>query len=292
MSKLAVCLCLIGCLLLGACGAAENQLTVTATFYPLYLATLNIARGVEGVSVGCLTPPTAGCLHDYQITSYDRRILSASEVIVQNGAGLEAFLDKLLPQLDASVIDASEGVALLPGREEGESVNPHVWVSVSGAMAQAENIARGLAKADPAHADAYRANCEAYVASLTALKEEMATALAPVAGAKIVTFHEAFDYFAREFGLEIAAVVQHEEGSAPSAREVADTVETIRAQGVRALFAEPQYTDESIGLIARETGVPLYTLDPAVTGEADPGDYDAYARIMRQNAQTLLEALQ
>ena len=67
---------------------------------------------------------------------------------------------------------------------------------------------------------------------------------------------------------------------------------TIREEGVCALFAEPQYTDDSIDLFARETGLPVYLLDPVVSGEADPDDFDAYLRIMRQNLETLLEALQ
>ena len=69
-------------------------------------------------------------------------------------------------------------------------------------------------------------------------------------------------------------------------------MQIIREKDVCALFAEPQYTDESIDLIARETGLPVYLLDPVVSGEADPDDTDAYLRIMRQNLSTLLEALE
>ena len=289
MRKKLICLVLFLCLFTGGCAAADG-LTVTATFYPIYLAAINVCRGVEGVSVTCLAPPTAGCLHDYQITSMERRTLADSDVILANGAGLESFLEKLLPQLKGTVIEAAEGIELLPSHED--EWNPHVWVGVSGAIREAENIAAGLAAADPAHADEYAANCAAYTAKLLELKEETAAALAPCAGKSIVTFHEAFDYYAAEFGLTVAAVVQHEEGDAPSAREIAETVQIIREKDVCALFAEPQYTDESIDLIARETGLPVYLLDPVVSGEADPDDTDAYLRIMRQNLSTLLEALE
>ena len=173
----------------------------------------------------------------------------------------------------------------------------HRGAGAEGNDRRLQNVAEhgldaGLAAADPAHADEYAANCAAYTAKLRELKEETAAALAPCAGKSIVTFHEAFDYYAAEFGLTVAAVVQHEEGSAPSAREIADTIQIIRDKDVRALFAEPQYTDESIDLIARETGLPVYLLDPVVSGEADPDDTDAYLRIMRQNLATLLEALE
>lgn len=289
MSKKIICALLLFCLSLGGFAAAEG-LNVTATFYPLYLSAINVCRGVDGVSVSCLTPPTAGCLHDYQITSAERRALADSDVIIANGAGLESFMEKLAPQLDGAVIEASDGIDLLPGHED--EWNPHVWVSVSGAMQQAENIAAGLAAVDPAHADTYAANCAAYLEKLRLLQEETAAALAPCAGKSIVTFHEAFDYYAAEFGLNVAAVVQHDEGSAPSAREIAETIAIIREQNVTALFAEPQYSDDSVDVIARETGLTVFELDPAVTGEAIADDYDAYLRIMRQNLAVLLEALQ
>lgn len=289
MPKKIICALLLVCLSLGGFAAAEG-LNVTATFYPLYLAAINVCRGVDGVAVSCLTPPTAGCLHDYQITSAERRALADSDVIIANGAGLESFMEKLAPQLDSAVIEAAAGIDLLPGHED--EWNPHVWVSVSGAMRQAENIAAGLSAADPAHADAYAANCAAYLEKLRVLQEETAAALAPCAGKSIVTFHEAFDYYAAEFGLNVAAVVQHDEGSAPSAREIAETIAIIREQNVTALFAEPQYSDDSVDVIARETGLTVFELDPAVTGEAIADDYDAYLRIMQQNLAVLLEALQ
>ncbi len=280
------------CLLFSAtaCAASGENLTVTATFYPLYVAAINIARDVPGVTVACMAPPGAGCLHDYQMTTADRRHLQDSDVIIQNGAGLEGFLDALLPTLPGRVIDASAGIALLPDEHEG--VNPHVWVSVDGMMGEVRNIALGLAEADPAHAEQYAQNAGEYLSRLAALRQEMAETLAPVAGQPIVTFHEAFDYFAEAFDLMPVATVSGGHDVAPSARQLAALAETVRTDDVRALFAEPQYDDESVNILSRETGVPVYILDPAVSGEVDPTDYDAYIRVMRRNAATLLEALQ
>ncbi len=278
-------LCLVPCA--GGC-AQTRTLRVTATFYPLYVALLNITRGVEGVEIACLTPPQAGCLHDYQMTAADRRRLADSNIIVMNGAGLETFLTKLLPELSARVIDASEGIPLLSG-EHGD--NPHVWVSVSCMMEQVENIAAALGELDQAHKKQYLENARAYRDRLAALRFEMAVALGPARGKSIVTFHEAFDYFAEEFGFTVAAVVETDEGNVPSAKELAEVAETIRKEGVAALFAEPQYSDKSVQILARETGVPLYVLDPVVSGKADPTDYDAYLRIMEENLRVLEEAL-
>ncbi len=281
---------LITLLLFGVSGCARaEQLTVTATFYPLYVAALNIVGDAPGVAVESLAPPAAGCLHDYQLTTADRRALSDTDVLLVNGAGLETFLEKLLPALSARVIDASEGLTLL--EDAHGDANPHIWVSVAGMREQTENLIVGLCAADPANAALDRENGKAYLAKLLELEVEMAVALAPYQGAKIVTFHEAFDYFAQSYGLDVVAVVQQEHDTAPSAKELAQLSDTIRAEKVKALFAEPQYEDMSVDILHRETGVPVYLLDPVVTGAQGVPDADAYLTIMRQNLATLLEAL-
>jgi zinc transport system substrate-binding protein len=116
----------------------------------------------------------------------------------------------------------------------------------------------------------------------------MKTALAPYKGRKIITFHDAFPYFAEEFGLSIAAVVEREPGSAPSAKDLSETIDLIRKAGIKVLFSEPQYPATAVETIARETGAKVYLLDPGVTGPDDPG---AYITIMKANLKTLLEAL-
>ena len=273
----------------GVAQASEAPLKVTAVFYPLYVATINVARDVPGLDIVCLAPPSAGCLHDYQMSTADRRVLEDSDVVIINGAGLETFLDKLLPQLPAQIIVASEGIELLTD-EHGP--NAHVWVSVPGMMAEVQNIADGLAKAAPDHAGKFQQNAASYIEELSVLEADMKATLAPYAGAPIVTFHEAFAYFAEDFDLDVVATVQHEHDMAPSGRDLAITADAIREHDVKALFAEPQYEDTSVDILAKETGVPVFLLDPAVSGEVDPEDYGAYIRTMRQNMNTLVEALQ
>ena len=104
----------------------------------------------------------------------------------------------------------------------------------------------------------------------------------------IVTFHEAFPYFAKEFNLNIVGVVEREPGSEPSARELQETIEQVKKLKVKALFAEPQYPTKAIETISTETGSKVYTLDPVVTG---PMDADAYINIMDSNLKILEEAL-
>ena len=111
----------------------------------------------------------------------------------------------------------------------------------------------------------------------------------PYAGTSIVTFHEAFPYFAEEFGLNIAAVVNREPESAPSARELAETIDLIRNSHVKAVFAEPQYSTDTAQTVAQESGVSVYLLDPCTSGAMDK---EAYLTAMRQNMQVLQQALQ
>jgi zinc transport system substrate-binding protein len=272
----AVLLCL-----LTTAGAAP--LRIVTSFYPVYIATLNVAKGVPGVEVVNLTPPLTGCLHDYQMRPDDLKKLSGASVFIVNGAGMESFLDEAISQSpELKIVNASEGIELV-----GD--NPHVWVSVSLAMKQVENIARELSAIDPAHADLYRKNADAYLARLDALRKKMHEALKDAKTRDIVTFHEAFLYFAKEFDLNIVAVIEREPGSEPSARELARTIDIVRKSGATALFAEPQYPAKAIEVIAAETGATMYTLDPVVTGDDDP---NAYLKIMEQNLEELQKALE
>ena len=265
-----------------------KEIRVIASFYPVYLIAKNVARGVPGVSLQSLTPALTGCLHDYAVTTSDMKRLADAQVFIANGAGMESFLDKIVTQYtNLKIIQLSEGIPLIKG-EGNAGVNPHVWVSISNAMIQVKNLAKAMEKFDPAHNESYEKHAADYIARLEILRQKMHSELAPYKGRAIVTFHEAFPYFAREFGLKIAAVVEREPGSGPGAKELADTIELIKNNGIPALFSEPQYPASAAQAIANETGAKVYVLDPAVTG---PDDYDAYINIMENNLKTLKEAL-
>ena len=285
-------------LLLLAAGCAREQLPAKAegtfhivtSFYPMYVATLNITKGIDGVKVVNMTKPQTGCLHDYQLTPEDMKKLEQADAFVVNGAGMEAFLDKAAArQKDMKIIEASKDIELL---QEGDEPNPHVWVSITAAMQQVDNIARQLSAADPKHAEQYKKNAETYNQKLAALKNEMHAAIDPLPNKNIVTFHEAFPYFAKEFHLNTVAVIEREPGSEPTPQELEATVAVIKDRGVTALFAEPQYPAEAAQTIAKESGARIYTLDPVVTGEADENAADAYIIAMKKNMQVLKEALQ
>jgi len=287
---------LAGMIFLTGCGGKDKastgpagKVSVVASFYPMYLMACNVTKDVPGVSVVNMTSNTFGCLHDYAITTADMKRLAVADVFVTNGAGMESFLDKVAAQYPRlKIVQLAEGIPLIKGHgEEGD--NPHVWVSVSNAITQVRNLGKALAEFDQPHAELYRKNIDGYVAKLDALRARMKTELEQFRGRKIVMFHEAFPYFAQEFGLEIAAVIEREPGSAPSAKELAETIDLVKAAGVKALFSEPQYPSAAADAIARETGARVYVLDPAVTG---PDALDAYIKAMEKNLTVLKEALQ
>ena len=265
---------------------AAAPLRVVTSFYPVYVAALNVAEGVDGVSVENLSSPHVGCLHDYQLTAGDVRKLSEADLLLANGAGMESFLGKIARQSPGlRIVEVSDGIPLMDG-------NAHVWVSFDGARRQVDNIAAALSRAAPEKSAAFRANAESYKARLGRLEEKMRAALAPYAGTPIVTFHEAFPYFARDFNLEIAGVIEREPGTEPSARELAGIVDLVRARGVKVLFAEPQFSGKSAQIIAGETGAKVYELDPVATGPADPASAkDAWLTAMEKNLAVLQEAL-
>lgn len=267
--------------------SAEIEKTrIVTSFYPIYVAVLNVAGSVPGVTVTNMTKQVSGCLHDYQLSPEDMKILSNADIFVVNGAGMESFLEKVIkdrPKLN--IVNASKGIDLI---KHNNIENPHVWVSVSLHKRQIENIASGLSKYNPQNAAIYRKNADAYIQKLEALRMKMSDFTKTIRNRDIITFHEAFPYFAKEFGLNIVAVIEREPGSDPDARELANTIDIIRKGKIRVLFAEPQYSAKSAEIIAKEAKAKLYTLDPVVSG---PMTADAYIKIMENNLGVLQEAL-
>lgn len=299
---------LLGLLLISGCGAnnesmaaisqtsgsssvankTEKPITIAASFYPMYIFALNIAKDMPNVTVIDMTKPITGCLHDYTVTPDDMKKLDRAQFFIINGAGMESFMNKITSQMpNLKIVDSSKGIQLIKG-EGDEGDNPHLWVSISNAITQVSNIGNQLSSLDPANAPKYMANTKAYITKLEAERDKMHQALDSVKNRDIVTFHEAFPYFAKEFSLNIAGVIEREPGSEPSPKELTDTIDKVKSLKVKALFAEPQYSAKAADIIAKETGAKVYNLDPVVTG---PLDADAYINIMDSNLKTLQGAL-
>ena len=280
---LMIVLMCVGC---GNTKTDDGKIKIVTSFYPMYIDAINIAGNIEGVEVVNLTKPQTGCLHDYQLTTEDMKNLETADIFIVNGLGMENFLDKVTEsKKDLKIINASdENITAIDD-------NPHVWMSVTYSIQQVKNITRQLCELDPKHEMEYKRNALEYANMLTTLRDEMHLSLDNLPNKDIVTFHEAFPYFAREFNLNIAAVVEREPGTEPTPQELAETISKVNSLPVKILFTEPQYSPKAAETISRETEAKIFTLDPIVTGEANQSAANDYLDKMSQNMLTLVKAL-
>lgn len=288
MKKLVSLVLLLLLLPLSGCARGED-VSVVATFYPVYVLAENVLCGVEGVTLSSMTPPSTGCLHDYQLLTSDMKALGKARALLINGAGMESFLPDVINQFPAlQVIDCSQGVELIPEEGEEGAYNAHIWLAPENAMQMVRNLRDGLSALLPQKAEQIAANADAYLARLAALDEELSEQISALPRQTIVTFHEAFPYFARAFGLKVAAVVALEPDEPVSPRMLRQVIQAVKDAGTPPLFSEPQYESAALRTVAQETGAKVYELDPLVTGD---GAVTAYEDTMRKNLAVLQEAL-
>jgi zinc transport system substrate-binding protein len=279
-----------------------SRVRIVASFMPMYIFTSNVIKGVEGVSLEILLPPGGASPHDYSMTPRDMKKLADADLLVMNGLGIESFMGDSYRNVNAKlkIITASQGIETLPdipsdrmlvGGGSGDShgvSNPHVWVSPARAAMEVKNIGEGLAAFDPANADAYRKNAEEYAAQLNKIAELYRQTLAGAKNRKIVTVHNAFDYLAFDMGLQVVAVLRVDSSAEPSAAELVNITNTIKAQAPVAIFTEPQFSDKLAKMLSQETGVPIFSLNPVDTGELND---NYYIQTMIINLDILRKAL-
>lgn len=259
----------------------DGQYTVVTSFYPMYIAALNVAGENDHIRLENLSEPQTGCLHDYQLTPADMQLLSTADAFIINGGGIESFLGEVAEQYpDLTIINASEQVDLIED-------NAHAWMNIEDYMTQVKTIEAELSAADPADAEQFSENAEAYLAKLSSLQEQ-ADAVKPLTeGKNIVIFHEAYEYVAEEFGMQVFYVMDLDEERQVSAGEVADVVRTVTDGGVRVILAEELYGKDMGDTVESETDAKVCYLDTLVRGDYDA---DSYLNAMQQNITLLKEA--
>ncbi len=258
--------------------------------------------GVENLLSANIEP------HDYQFSRKDLHRLAQADLIVINGLGLERWLEKAFqnsaPTRRNSVVEIFAGLedelilgsqAHLSDRSDpsypvaaSAPPNPHVWLDPRLARCAVTNILRALQAADPAHATGYAVNAAGYLARLANLDAALEQALATVKGARIVTYHDAFPYFARRYGLDIVGVIEPQPEVEPSLRYLAGLYRASRANQARAIFTEPPSPSRLARQIGRDLQLPLAQLDTIETGPLKP---TAYEEGMRSNQLVLLQNL-
>lgn len=276
----------------------DQKFNIVTSFYPMYIATLNITDGVDDVRVTNLTSEVSGCIHDYVLTTTELVKLTKADVLVINGAGMESFMDKIISNFDSlKIIDASEDISLISKHCEEENTehhlhnhetNSHVFVSVRNHIKQVENICNELVRIDYKNKDKYEENTKRYIEKLKILESDIIENFKSIKNTNIITFHNSFEYFAQEYGLNVIEVIEKEHGEMPSAGELARIIQSAKTSGVNAIFVEPEYNIKTVSSIAKEMGAKIYVLNPVTNGE---NNKDEYLNIMRRNLNVLKEAL-
>ncbi len=273
----------------GASGSSGELRVITTT-----TVFADIVRNIGGdrVSVDSIIPAGAGP-EDYEPKPDDARKLNGADLIVSNGAGLDGFLDKLIGaagENKAARLVLADGIPTIT--VDGE-VNPHFWLDPSLVTDHyLPAITAALSRLDPAAQSTFEANRAAYGAKVTAMDEANKARFdaIPAANRKLVTFHDAFPYFAAHYGFELVGVVVANVGQEPTAAELVDLVKTVRAAGVKAVFSESQFSPKLAQTLASEAGI-TRVVTTLYNDTLGPPPADTYIGMMEWNVQEIAEAL-
>ena len=323
---LLICTLLASLFAVSGAVAAEAKVRVLATTYPVYLITRAVTQNSPDVQVDLLIPAQTGCPHDYALTPKDMQKLAKAKIVVINGLGLEAFLEKPLAAAGKiTVIDSSKGVnaivedhdedqhaahggadkahkedhghAAAAGHDHGHEhehdhghdhggINPHAFASPMQAAVMARNIGRGLAAAEPVAAKNCPEVAEAYAARLEAVGKRLAAVGANAANKNVVALHDGMAYLVRDAGLNLVDVIQEDEEAQPSAARLLDLVKKIKESKPVVLIGEPQYSEKPVRALSAETGVPAVQLDSLASGLTNV-PLDYYETVMANNCAIL-----
>jgi ABC-type Zn uptake system ZnuABC Zn-binding protein ZnuA len=286
-------------LVLAACGGGQGSgssgrpdpdalkvVTTTTVF-------ADIVKNVGGsrVAVTSIIPSGVGP-EDYEPKPEDARKLADAQLVVSNGVGLDDFLDRLI----ASAGEAPPRLVLGDGiptlTVEGEK-NPHFWLDPTLVKQYyLPAIAARLTELDPDGRADYEANAASYGAELIALDAELKDKLAeiPAKNRRLVTFHDAFPYFASHYDFELIGVILENVGQEPTASELAALVEKVQDAGVKAVFSEAQFSPELTQTLADEAGIE--TVVTTLYNDAlGPAPADTYLGLMRWDVDQIVTAL-
>lgn len=287
----------------------DDDIRIVTSFYPVYVLTSNLTDQIKGLKVDSLTDFSAGCLHDYQLTTKDMKLLSGADVFIINGGGMEEYLEDVIKNYpDLTVINLSQGIEMLESMEHEGDVNPHVWLDPQLYMVQIENGRQGLEdyirtsfltneKDNKEIIDKLTTNAASYKAKVQEIADEMDQLLYKVKDMsesknisnKVVVFHDSFAYLANKAGLEIVYTLEIHDDTPLSASEIAEVVDIIKEENIPYLFTEDQHDDTISDRIKEETEAEVYIIDSAVTGNASK---DSYLEAMRKNIDTLKKAFE
>ena len=273
---------------------SDGRLPVVTT--TTVLADLVQQVGGSLVDVQSLVPAN-GDPHTFEPRPSDMGRVAGARLIFMNGLGLDDWLNRSLAnavQGGTPIVRLAEnlpGVEYISGGEAGQVANPHLWMYVPYAEKYVDRIEQALAKADPAHAADYASQAGAFRARLAELDGWVRAQITtiPVADRAIVSFHDAFPYYARGYGLRIVGVAVAAPGQEPSASWTAQLIDAIRANGIRAVFSEAQFPARVLEQIAAETGASVVA--DLYDGSLGNPPITSYEALIRWDTQQIAKAL-
>ena len=263
----------------------HDKLRVVTTF-----STLNsFVEGVGGdrVQVQNLVPVGASP-ETYQPTPSDIATLSRAQLVVENGSGIEAWLQHTIQSAGNSnmkIVVLSDGMPKIDR-------NPHLWMDPVLAQQYVAKILDALVRMDPAHRAQYDANAKAYSRKLTALQSWITGRIAtiPPQQRAMIIFHNAFDYYDRRFGLQTVGVIELSPGQDPNPAYIGQLVDLAREHHVRAVFSEPEYSPKLAQTLARSANIRVVSnlYDDSIGN--DPRVHD-YISMLRYDTGVIVNAL-
>ena len=271
---------------------AEESVMLSASFYPVYLAALQIAGGVEGVRVETFLQPQGGYLEDFRLSELDWARAMEANVLLMLGGGLEGFLPVFLVEGGRPVLVAGEHIDRIPGRildpdEDFEPApNPYTWLSPRRWARIVDGMAAGLAQLDPKRAPAYIAANDAAQARIEAMQSRLAEEMAPYRGRPVVVAHPALAYLAADAGLHVALTIERDPSIEPSAWDIAELEELLAPHTGAVLLLEWDALLALHGLGGLRTAL-CETLSVGIRD----GDPSAWERAMDENLRALAAAL-
>lgn len=262
----------------------EGKLKVAATIFPLY----DIARNISGqdAQVELLLPPGA-TPHFFEFSPQQLSRLQGTKVIFAIGHGLDNWSLKVKNVLNgAKVVVVDEGIQLRTSDSGIE--DPHYWLNFKNAQIIAFNIANTLAEIAPHHSQNYRLRAEEYIKRLRKKEAELKNSISGLPKNDIVVLHDAWFYFADNFGLNIIGSFEPSVGREPTPRYLSELSEAIENSKTKVIFVEPQFNLGSIKSFADDNSLRIYILDPLGGSEGR----DSFIKLMEYNINTVLRALQ
>ncbi|MDP3851686.1 MAG: metal ABC transporter substrate-binding protein [Luteolibacter sp.] len=274
--------------------ADAGKLRILASFLPVHAHAAAIAG--DRAIVQSIVSGDVGA-HGYSPRPADMERIARADVLVFNGAGMEPWLDDIVrhsSKKNQKRVDLSAGIELIANppvfgavdSSTGEA-NPHLWLDPLIVIRQVEILRDALVAVDPEGAGIYQINAAAYIASLRGLDAEFKSILGPLPSKKLVTFHDAFPYLAKRYGLESIGYISEFPERDPAPAELAALIDRIRASGVKVIFAETGYEPALLQRVASEAGAKVSTIDTLEVGQSGP---DAYLSGMRKNLESLRTA--